>query len=77
MICPTINNPASCEIRGFILFLHATVVNDDLVQSVDQKICERRRFTIPELAHDFPQISRSVLCRLLLQLGYAITFCAR
>jgi transposase len=26
-----------------------SVVSDDLVQSVDQKICERRHFTISEL----------------------------
>jgi hypothetical protein len=27
-----------------------SVVSDDLVRSVDQKICERRRFTISELS---------------------------
>jgi hypothetical protein len=34
---------------------------DDLVQSVDQKNCERRRYTIPELSCGFPQISRTLL----------------
>jgi hypothetical protein len=33
-----------------------SVVRDDLVQSVDQKICERRRFTISELSCEFLQI---------------------
>jgi hypothetical protein len=39
------------------------VVNDDLVQSVDQKISERRRFTIFKLSCEFPQISRTCLLR--------------
>jgi transposase len=34
-----------------------SVVSDDLVQNVDQKICERQHFTILELLCDFPQIS--------------------
>jgi hypothetical protein len=38
-----------------------SVVSDDLVQGVDQKICERRRFTISEVSYEFPQISRTVL----------------
>jgi transposase len=95
MICPVIDNPASCKIHIVIHSLHAKstsaaeirhelyvvcgqnvmsegtvrqwcrtfrdrrtnvhdekqsgrpfVVSDDLVQSVDQKICERRWFTI-------------------------------
>jgi hypothetical protein len=36
-------------------------VSDDLVQSVNQKNCERRRFTISELPCEFPQISSIVL----------------
>jgi hypothetical protein len=32
-----------------------------LVQSVDQKICERQRFTISELLCEFPQILCTVL----------------
>jgi hypothetical protein len=31
-----------------------SVVSDDLVESVDQKICERRRFTISEHTCEFP-----------------------
>jgi transposase len=36
-------------------------VSDDLVQIVDQKVFERRRFTILELSCEFPQISHTVL----------------
>jgi hypothetical protein len=35
-------------------------VVSDLVQSVDQKICERRRFTVSELSYEFPQTSRTL-----------------
>jgi hypothetical protein len=37
-----------------------SVVSDDLVQSVDQKNCDRWRFTISELSCEFPHISRTV-----------------
>jgi hypothetical protein len=54
-----------------------SVVSDDLVQSVDQKICERRRFTISGLSREFPHISRSVPCEIVTdRLGYH-KFCAR
>jgi hypothetical protein len=39
----------------------ASEVSDDFVQSVDQKLCESRRFTISELSCEFPQISSTVL----------------
>jgi transposase len=42
-----------------------TVVSDDLVQSVDQIICERRRFTISELSSEILQISHIVLYELI------------
>jgi transposase len=38
-----------------------SVVNDDLVQSVNKKIRENRRFTISELSLKFPHISHTVL----------------
>jgi hypothetical protein len=38
-----------------------SVVSDDLVQSVDQKICERWHFTISEFLREFPQISHTLL----------------
>jgi transposase len=34
-----------------------SVVSDDLVQSVDQKICERRGLKISELSCEFPLFS--------------------
>jgi hypothetical protein len=54
-----------------------SVMSDDDVQSVDQKICERRRFTISELSCEFPQISCTVLYEIItVRLGYH-KFCAR
>jgi hypothetical protein len=38
-----------------------SIVSYDLVQSVDQKFCERWCFTISEVSCEFPQISRAVL----------------
>jgi hypothetical protein len=38
-----------------------SVVSDDCVQSVDQKICERWHFIISGLLCEFPQISCTVL----------------
>jgi hypothetical protein len=35
-------------------------VSDDLVQSVDQKICERQLFTFSELSCEFPHIPHTV-----------------
>jgi hypothetical protein len=42
------------------MFGWPSVVSGDLVQSVDQKTCERRCFTISELLCEFPQISRTI-----------------
>jgi hypothetical protein len=54
-----------------------SVVSDDLVQTADQKICERWRFTIPELSFEFPQISRTPFYYITaVRFGYH-TFCAR
>jgi hypothetical protein len=51
-------------------------VSDDLVQSVEQKICERWRFTISELSCEFPHISQTVLYEIITdRLGYH-RFCA-
>jgi hypothetical protein len=38
-----------------------SVVSDGLSQKVDQKICERWRFTFSEIFCEFPQISCIVL----------------
>jgi hypothetical protein len=54
-----------------------SVVSNDLVQSNDQKICERQRFTISELSCEFPQISCTVLYEIItVRPGYH-KFCAR
>jgi hypothetical protein len=54
-----------------------SVVSDDLLQSVDQKICESRHFTISELSCEFPQISHTLLCEIItVRLGYH-KFCTR
>jgi transposase len=42
-----------------------SVVSNDLVQTVDQKICERWHFTISELSCELPQISRTALCEII------------
>jgi hypothetical protein len=53
-----------------------SVVSDDLVQTVDQKICERWSFTISELLCVFPQISCPLLYEIItVGLGYH-KFCA-
>jgi hypothetical protein len=48
-----------------------SVVSDDLVQSMDQKICKRWHITISELSHEFPQISCTVLYKIIT--GWTIT----
>jgi hypothetical protein len=54
-----------------------SIVSNDLVQNVDQKICERWHFTISELLCEFPQISCTVLYKIItVRLGYH-KFCAR
>jgi hypothetical protein len=54
-----------------------SAVSDNLVQSVDPKICERQCFTISELSLEFPQISCAVLYKIItLRLSYH-KFCAR
>jgi hypothetical protein len=39
----------------------SVVSNDDFVQSVEQKIYERRRFTVTELSCEFTHISYTVI----------------
>jgi hypothetical protein len=43
----------------------AIFMNDGLAQSVDQKICERWRFTISEVLCEFPEISRTLLYEII------------
>jgi hypothetical protein len=42
-----------------------SAVCDDLVRNVNQKICERRRFTISKLSCEFLQISCTVLYEMI------------
>lgn len=54
-----------------------SIVTDELVAKVDEKIQESRRLTMTELSFSFPQISRSLLHEIVTQnLGYH-KFCAR
>jgi hypothetical protein len=54
-----------------------SVVDDDLVQSVDQKIYERGRFTISELLCKFSQILRTVLYEIITVMPGYYKFCTR
>jgi hypothetical protein len=55
-----------------------SVVSDDLVQSVDQKICERWHFTISEVSCEFPQILQTAFYEIItVRLGYHHTFCVK
>jgi len=38
-----------------------SLVNDDLVRKVKERVCDDRRFTISDLSLHFPQISRTLL----------------
>jgi len=38
-----------------------SLVNDDLVRKVNERVCDDRRFTISDLSLHFPHISRTVL----------------
>jgi hypothetical protein len=42
-----------------------SVLSDDLVQIVDQKICEWQCFTVLELSCEFPQISSILLYEII------------
>ena len=39
-----------------------SLVNDDLVRNVNERVRDDRRFTISDLSLHFPQISRTLLC---------------
>ncbi|GBM06346.1 hypothetical protein AVEN_121386-1 [Araneus ventricosus] len=42
-----------------------SVITNDMVASVEAKILENRRFTISTLSNDFPEVSRSVLYKIV------------
>jgi hypothetical protein len=52
-------------------------VVSDLAQTVDQKICERWRFTISALLPEFPHISCTVLYEIITDRLRYHKFCAR
>jgi len=48
-----------------------SLVNDDLVRKVNERVCDNRRFTISDLSLHFPQISRTLLYDIVSRhLGY-------
>jgi transposase len=49
-----------------------SVASDELAQSVEQKICERRPFTISEISCEFRQISRTVLYEIITARHYHV-----
>jgi hypothetical protein len=54
-----------------------TIVTDELVAKINEKIHENRHFTITVFSLEFPQISRSLLHEIVMEkLGYH-KFCAR
>ena len=38
-----------------------SLVNDDLVRKVNERVCDDRRLTISDLSLHFPQISKTLL----------------
>jgi len=38
-----------------------SLVNDDLVRKVNERVCDDKRFTTSDLTLHFPQISRTLL----------------
>jgi hypothetical protein len=65
---PTMKSEVDCR---------PSTLSDDLVQSVDEIICERWGFTISEFSCEFPEISHTVLYEIIiLRLGYHKS-CAR
>ena len=52
-----------------------SVVSEDLVRAVEVKIRENRRFTITSLSLHFPQISRSLLHKIVSEVKEDVTTC--
>jgi len=48
-----------------------SVISDDLIQKMDSKVEENRRFTISSLSEEFPVVSRSVLYEIVSERGGA------
>jgi len=54
-----------------------SIVTDELVQKVNQRLHGKRRFTISELSEEFPQTLRTTLYRIVTDRLVYHTFCAR
>ena len=52
-----------------------SVVNEDLVRAVEENIRENRCFTITPHSLHFPQISRSLLHKIMFEVKEAVTTC--
>ena len=52
-----------------------SVVNEDLVRAAEEKIRENRRYTITPLSQHFPQISRSLLHKIVSKVKEAVITC--
>ena len=53
-----------------------SIVNDDLVDKGNNKICENCRFIISELLTCFPQISHTLLCEIVAERLHYHKVCA-
>jgi hypothetical protein len=85
-MCPVIDNPASCEIRAVIRFLHAknisaaemhselcVVYGQNVMSEGSVSQCQRwvdQNIQNSELSCEFPKISRTVLITSLAQDGF-------
>jgi len=57
---------------------HPSLVNDDLVRKVNERVRDDRRFTISDLSLHFPQISRTLVYDIVSRhLGYRRTHSMR
>ena len=54
-----------------------SVITDDVVQKVDEKVTENRRFTISSLSEAFPQVSRSVVYEIVTERLHYRKLCSR
>ena len=53
----SVKDERTCKMRRDV---HPSLVNDDLVRKVNERVCDDRRFTISDLTLHFPQISRTL-----------------
>ena len=54
-----------------------SIVTNELVQQIEQRVREKRRFTISELSEEFPQISRTSLYEIVTARLSFHKFCTR